>query len=178
MKKKLVIVLFVLTPFMLFSQEFSHNRTSIGLNMGYNEYEGLIVGTELSVPISKRFFINGRIKTSMGSLITENDYGFQFYLRPTPYITSSIGLGYVKKISNKIDFNFGVQYQYKKYWNSAGFYHSENQNSIILPFDIVFHVNKRFAIKAGFSPKFNLKHSGSRRFRFCSDPHLSFTYKF
>ncbi len=176
MKNKLVIVLFVLTPFMLLSQEFSHNRTSIGLNLGFHGDKGLIVGTELSVPISKRFFINGRVKTSLSSLGNYED--FPYLLKPTPYITSSIGLGYVKEISNKIDFKFGIQYQYKKYWNGDGYYHSDNQNSIILPFDIVFHINKRFAIKAGFSPKFNLKSSASDRFRFCSDPHLSFTYKF
>ncbi len=178
MKKELVFVLFVLFPFLLFSQKYEHNRPGIGINLGFEGYNGLIIGTEFSYPIARSLFINGRLRSPASSIFGDDlQEKYNYYDKPINYYVSSIGLGYLKRISNKVDFSFGLQYQYKYYWSSPEYLHLKNEKSIIFPFDIIFHINKKFSIKTGFSPTFNLNNS-RRRFRFCVDPHLTFNLKF
>jgi len=177
MKKKLVFVLFALTPLLLFSQGFDHNRPSIGLNMGYNGYNGLIVGTEIAYPITKKLFVDARMKTPLENLFGKPEYNVFIGYAVNAFTSYSLGLGYRKKISDKFDFTFGLQYKYKTYKNDEKALYRDDEKSIILPFEIVYHINKRFAFKAGFTPSFilNRKHD---RFKFCGDTHLSFVYKF
>ncbi|HHH53754.1 MAG TPA: hypothetical protein ENK91_08860 [Bacteroidetes bacterium] len=176
MKKKLVFVLFIFIPVLLFSQEFEHNRPAIGLNLGFDESLGIIAGGELSYPISKNYYINGKIRTPLSSLFDiQNDFGP--YYKPLNYTSYSLGLGYLQKISSKFDLSFGLQYQYIKHTNFTNFFHLENEKNIILPIDLIFHINNRFAIKAGFSPTINLI-GRNNRFRLCADPHVTFNLKF
>jgi len=166
-----------MTPFFVFSQYSGHNRPSFGISLGYKDIGGIIMGAEVSYPITKSIFIDARIQSPVQFLLPTNDnYGYH-ELNPSLFSTYSIGLGYVKPLNQKVDFTFGLNFQVKRYSNKIVRGYVKNQKSIILPFEIVLHINKRLAIKTGFSPYINLT-SKLKRIKFCSDPHLTFDYKF